>query len=335
MDVKLLIDAIMRQTTVLIAQLSTSVGIRAPLAHVADQVFVDLASEIEAQGVGRKVAADMFGLALRSYQKKMQRLTASATFREKTLWEGVLDFLTQHGGATRERLEARFRYDSERDLAAVLNDLVSQGLVYSTGRGTTAVYGISSEADRSRVAQRDRTESVQSMLWLALYRRPMSRAEVATSLALEPALVETALDALIQDGRLREEDGRLRAETFLVPVGSERGWEAAVFDHFSAVARAIAGKIRRGAPRSEADDEVGGATLTFEIHPGHPHEREVLALLARVRRDVNDLWARVQAENDRIDAASDGGASHAKQRVTFYFGQNVEDIDDSGRGERE
>lgn len=47
MDTKLLIDAIVRQTTVLIAQLSTAAGIRAPLAHVADQVFVALAQEIE------------------------------------------------------------------------------------------------------------------------------------------------------------------------------------------------------------------------------------------------------------------------------------------------
>jgi hypothetical protein len=330
MDVKLLIDAIMRQTTVLIAQLSTSAGIRAPLAHVADQVFVDLASEIEAQGVARKVAADMFGLALRSYQKKMQRLTGSATFREKTLWEAVLDFLTQQGGVTRERLAARFRYDSDRDLAAVLNDLVSQGLVYSTGRGATALYGISSEADRSRVAQHDRSESIQSMLWLALYRRPQPRAEIAATAGLDPAEVEAALNTLIAEGRVREEDERLRAETFLVPVGSERGWEAAVFDHFSAVARAIAGKIRRGAPRSEADDTVGGATLTFEIHPGHPHEHEVLSLLARVRRDVNDLWAKVQVENDRETAPSG-----ARKRVTFYFGQNIEDADDGARGARE
>ena len=75
MDSKLLIDAIVRQTTVLLAQLSTAAGIRAPLAHVADQVFVELAKEIEAQGVGKKIVADMFGLALRGYQKKVQRLT--------------------------------------------------------------------------------------------------------------------------------------------------------------------------------------------------------------------------------------------------------------------
>ena len=47
----------------------------------------NLAREIEAQGVARKVAADMFGLALRSYQKKIQRIAQSATDSEQTLWE--------------------------------------------------------------------------------------------------------------------------------------------------------------------------------------------------------------------------------------------------------
>jgi hypothetical protein len=71
MNSRLLIDAIVQQTTVLIAQLSTAAGIRAPLAHIADQVFLELSREIERQGVSRKVAADMFGLALRGYQKRV------------------------------------------------------------------------------------------------------------------------------------------------------------------------------------------------------------------------------------------------------------------------
>ena len=37
-----------------------------------------------------------------------------------------------------------------------------------------------------------------------------------------------------------------------------------MFDHFSAVARAIAAKVQKRALRSEASDVVGGATLTFE-----------------------------------------------------------------------
>ena len=89
MDLKLLIDGIVRQTTVLIAQLATSGGVRAPLAHVAGQVFVELARELEAQGVSRKVSADMFGMALRAYVRKVQRLSESTTFRGRSLWEST------------------------------------------------------------------------------------------------------------------------------------------------------------------------------------------------------------------------------------------------------
>jgi hypothetical protein len=322
MDAKLLIDAIVRQTTVLIAQLSTAAGIRAPLAHVADQVFLDLASEIEAQGVGRKVVADMFGLALRSYQKKVQRLTESATVRDRTLWEAVLDFLAKEGSASRERIFERFRRDPEIDVAAVLADLVSQGLVYSTGKGKTAVYGVSSEADRGRVAEHARHETATSMVWLAIYRKPSTRDELSQALPFATTLIDDAVATLLAEGRVRNTDGRYSAETFLVPVGSELGWEAAVFDHFSAVANAIIAKVRRGT-RSDAKDVVGGATLTFEIAPGHPNEKEVYGLLHRVRKDVNDVWARVMQHNEKhpVDEA-------AKVKVTVYFGQNVEGADE-------
>lgn len=43
MNVRLLIDSVVRQTTVLLAQLATNGGARAPLAHVANQVFLELA----------------------------------------------------------------------------------------------------------------------------------------------------------------------------------------------------------------------------------------------------------------------------------------------------
>ena len=327
MDAKLLIDAIVRQTTVLIAQLSTSAGIRAPLAHVADQVFLDLASEIEAQGVARKVVADMFGLALRSYQKKVQRLTESATVRDRTLWEAVLAYLSEQGSVSREQLFTRFRRDPEQDVAAVLIDLVSQGLVYSTGKGKTAVYGASSELDRGRVAEHARAETVMSMVWLALYRTPSTRVDLGAALPFPVGLVDAAVDALVAEGRVRRDGEVLSAESFVVPVGAEQGWEAAVFDHFSAVASAIAAKVRRGA-RSDARDIVGGATLTFELSPGHPDLEEVYGILARVRRDVNDIWARVMQYNEKhpLDDAH-------KIKVTVYFGQNVNDPDEGVRME--
>ena len=35
----------------------------------------------------------MFGMALRTYQRKTQRLRESATVRGRSLWEAVLEFL--------------------------------------------------------------------------------------------------------------------------------------------------------------------------------------------------------------------------------------------------
>src|SRR5688500_2738768 len=55
MNSRLLIDAFVRQTMVLIAQVATMAGVRTPLAHVANQVFLDLTQALEQQGLGRKV----------------------------------------------------------------------------------------------------------------------------------------------------------------------------------------------------------------------------------------------------------------------------------------
>src|SRR5262245_59257670 len=142
MHIKMLIDSIMQQTTVLIGQLSTAAGIRAPLARIADQVFVDLAHELENQGVGRRVAADMFGMALRAYQKKLRRLTESQSAADRTLWGAVLEHVRQAGRARKADLLKRFARDGEREVGAILADLVGSGLIYQTGRGLDALYGI-------------------------------------------------------------------------------------------------------------------------------------------------------------------------------------------------
>jgi hypothetical protein len=330
MNVRLLIDGIVRQTTILIAQLSTTAGVRAPLARLADQVFLDLAREIEAQGIGRKVVADMFGLALRSYQKKIQRLTESATEQNRTLWQAVLDFL-RDGSKTRARIVERFHDDGEREVGAVLNDLVSSGIVYCTGRGDAALYGLSSEADLHAVAAEEDLRSVSNVVWLEVFRGDArTERDLVQRLGVEPEVVAGAVELARREHRLsRREDGTLDATDVVIPVGATEGWEAAVLDHFRAVSTAIATKASRGRPSTEAD-ETGGATLTFSLHRGHPHEAAVRALLSTVRAQVNALWRQV----------ADYGEQHTFEedvKVTFYFGQIVTQSDpepaDAARGE--
>ena len=174
MDSARLIDSIVRQTTILIAQLSTSAGLRAPLAHIADQVFLELSREIEAQGVSRAVAADMFGMALRGYQRKVQRLRESLTVQGFTLWEAVLEHVRRHEGSTLGELLARFEPDGEEHLRSVLRDLQRSGLLYATGRGMSTVYGLSSTQDRQRMRGNDDEEALRPSVWAAIYHRSQS-----------------------------------------------------------------------------------------------------------------------------------------------------------------
>lgn len=328
MNSKLLIDAIVHQTTVLIAQLSTASGIRAPLAHVADQVFLELSREIEAQGVSRKVAADMFGLAIRTYQKKVQRLTESVTLRDRTLWEAVLEHLQVSGGASRRELLARFHGDDPVVVGSVLNDLVSSGLVYKTGAGDVTVFGITQEQDLARALREQGRESLVPVVWVVVYRSgSITRAALRDQLAVEDEALGEALAQLEASGQVQRmgegEAAAYRAAQFVVPVNAEHGWEAAVFDHFQTVVRAIGTKVRRGKARSTQADVVGGATLGFDLHAAHPQREEVLGLLARVRAEVNELWGRVEAHNAQHPIADDD-----KMEVSFYFGQCVTEPDE-------
>jgi hypothetical protein len=333
METRHLIDTVVQQTTLLIAQLATSAGIRAPLANIADQVFLDLASEIEQQGVTRNVVADMFGMALRTYQKKVSRLRASVTQTERTLWQSVLQFVRDNGGATRNEVLAAFALDDERHVVAVLADLIATGLVYGTGRGQHAAYRPTSAGDQQRLSEEQARDALLHLIWLEIGDRAgVTRAELRDRFAARGAGVDAALDALIADGRVQVErtgaGERLRTQRVLIPAGSESGWETAVFDHFRAVCTAIANKLRSGGPGSDKQHLIGGTTLCFEVYPGHPDEAEVKGLLARFREEAFEVWNRVSQCN-----AQHPVPDAERTKVVFYFGQNVIDPQSEMEGE--
>jgi hypothetical protein len=317
MHPKLLIDAITRQTTVLIAQLSTSAGLRAPLAHVADQVFVELARELESQGLGKKVVADMFGMALRGYQKKIQRLALTVGSRDRTLWETVLEHVQQRQPISRLKLLEHFRLEGDEVVASVLRDLVQSGLLSVSGHGPGSVYRLTTESERRVLLETNDQENLAPMLWATVYHNPgLGLSELSALLNVREEELQAAVSALVTSDKLTETDGRLSAKALLVPVGSESGWEAAVFDHFQAVASAIAAKLRAGTLKSDARDRLGGATLTFDVSASHPCAEDVLALLSRVRTELNELWNRVHQHN-----AVHPVPESERIRVRFYFGQ--------------
>jgi len=324
MNPQILIDAIVRQTTVLVARLSTVEGVRSPLGHIANEVFVGLVNELESQGVSKKVIADMFGMALRSYRQKVQRLGESVTTRGVTLWTAVQRFLAERGSASRTELFAKFQHDEEASIRGILNDLVESGLIVRTGRGDDTRFRIATAEelrDVEALADSRPQDSNAALVWVHIYREgPMSLDRIAQLVPLSRATIESAVEALVADGRIRRETSengdQFAAEHVLIPVGETAGWEAAVVDHHGAVLNAIAAKLSKRTRISAAADEVGGTTLTFDLWPGHPREQEVRNLLRSTRAQLLPLW-------EEVDAYNRGHVGKETYKVHFYCGQYV------------
>lgn len=320
MNVELLIHAIVRQTTILIAQLATSHGLRAPLAQIANQVFVDLVRELERQGVSRKVSADMFGMGLRTYRRTIQRLSESSTERGRSLWEIVLEYIRDNALVNRQQVLQRFAHDDEAQVKAVLRDLSESQLIFSSGTGVGTAYRAAT-AEETAVLQSQRGPEGNDELLLALMYRepPLTAGEIAALAQTDEASVEASLARLCASGRVDQLEGdvpRYHGRALVIPLGAPAGWESAVFDHFKALVTTVLCRLRENRPTA-LEDRIGGSTYTIAVWDGHPLSEEVHGALGQIRRMLGDLRARVEQVNETHTVPSD----HA--RVVIYAGQCV------------
>lgn len=328
MNINILIDAIVRQTTVLIAQLATSAGARASLSQTANQVFLSLVSELKQQGLGNKLIADMFGLSLRTYHSKMRRLSESSTEQGQSLWHAVLSFVQEQKTVTRAEVLTRFARDDERSVRAVLTDLVDSGVVFSKGSGDRVVYRAASPAEYDLGEEQHQAQALSNLVWITVARhRPVARSRLLELTSLDGDQLETALTPLVRDGHVRVDatgsELRYSSEECVIGFGEPAGWEASVFDHYQAVVSALCTKLRRGQMGAQPDEWVGGSTYGFEVWPEHPLHDRVVGFLQATRREARAL----RAEVDRINESS-LRPERGVRRVIAYVGQTVIEADE-------
>lgn len=122
----------------LLAQLADAGGSRAPLSHVAAQVFVELTEELERMGVSRRVSADMFGLGARTHRRKLQRI--GALLPGIPLRESVLEFVRAGQIVFHSDVIAHFTQADETDVSTTLRELCEAGSIIAMGRGIDTAY---------------------------------------------------------------------------------------------------------------------------------------------------------------------------------------------------
>lgn len=317
-NAKLVIDPILGALAGLVARLATQGNARTLVADLPDRFFFHLATALESQGLSKKIVADMCGLALRSYQKRMQRLAESRTDAGRTLWEAVFTFLNERGVVTRSEIERRFARDDPQTLGSVLHDLVESGLVFRAGSGATAIHRAASEGELSLFE--DRREGAEALVWLTIHRHgPIAfEALLQRHRALDEATLEALIEGLLADGRITNDPGErsYRSRQMVMRPGDRSGAAAAIVDHLEAVFMTL-GQALSLSPEDPRRTWTGGSTYTFELTPGDALEDEVRGLLGRLRAELTAL-------RERADSAGPSAtdATHAKgaMRVVIYCG---------------
>jgi hypothetical protein len=196
--------------------------------------------------------------------------------------------------------------------------------VYRSGRGDGSVFRVAEAQDFEHSALEQRREASEYVVWLSVFRHgPIGRPGLADLTRLASDQLDAALATLLADGRIEalrsdEELEQYRSARFDVPVGAAQGWEAALLDHFQAMVSAINMKLRSGRTQALSSDEVGGATYTLDVWPGHPLELEARGLLLETRRRVDALRERIDHHN-----AEHGARPEPRSPVVFYAGQYV------------
>jgi hypothetical protein len=292
MSFDLLLVAIVREASALIAAAATHKGARTSLAHLGDHLFYGLARELHALGVRRRVAADMLGMAPRAYLRKLRRVEESVTDRGRCLWEAVYEYASEHGPVTRTALHERFHRDDAEALRGVLSDLEETGAILCEGRGGNATFRAATppELEGHLKAFGDATAA---LVWTFIHHEgPTTRAELQRH-GIKPSDLERALTQLLASGRVRAEEvegeTRFRSAAYKIPIGTNS--HGAILDHFHGVTKAL------GTILNHPDEPAAASTYKFDVWPGHPMADESKELFREWRRRASELMERIDSYN--------------------------------------
>lgn len=298
METRTLIHALVREFADLLAELATHDGMLVSVADVPDRLFLELSRAIERRGIGRKVVADLFGVTLRSLQRKTARVGDDVEVETRTAWSDALAFLHERGPVSRAAFEQALRRYDTATLASVLHGLEAGGAIVRRGSGSSATLDVA-DAGPGSEDPGTAARALEALVWVTVYRRgPLEREALLQLVPAASERVEDAIAALHLDGRVRVvRDGErtmYESTQFAVPSGTAFGFEAAVFDQVNAVLSTITGRLAGRTPRRDA---TGGSTYTLDVWEGHPCHEEALSLLSDFRERMGELKSRVERHN--------------------------------------
>jgi len=252
-----LIRLITRQAMKLVARLAIVHDRRSSLAKISDIAFLELNHELEILGLRKKVIADMFGLALRSYQQKVNRLQESTAWDLRSLWTSVYDYLNKAKQASRKTVFDRYSAADERVLSSILADLSTSGFLSKSEKGGDTIYTVSADNMESKPTLNQ--ACTLNLVWTYIYTYPrVSRKNIGERLGLDTATVENVLSDLESTNRIErivDDEGECFVAPWCIQEAGEgvMGMLSGMYHHFQSICSALAIKLEQTIDTSAID----------------------------------------------------------------------------------
>lgn len=331
MSERVLFRVLVSQSARLIARIITLTNARPNLAHLQEDFFYELSVHLQNYGVPRRVAADMFGLAMRSYLRRIKKYNDELSDREHqlSLWQIVYSKISESPDIQRQKLLDSFSFSHRDSVCSVLKHLCEAGLVTEHRRD-----GVISYSARERDANELDVDEVAQYLWVMIFVHDESSfpheqlLDEAIPLFGEQ-MVSAGLDLLIDDGCVDKllHDGTCSYSTVRSNPEQPFGWLVAISIHLDSVFEAVITKLTMMQSEADLDADVRGGTWTFKLRGDHPFKDRVSHLFDGYQKNVKELFASVHQYNESHPDHDDSD----EYQVDFYMGQGVRYLDPSSR----
>ncbi len=317
----------------LVAELFATLKVNDPLrmdfADIAHKTLYDIVDVLRSEGMTTEVIAESLGMTISGFYKKVKELRDlydrppdATTGRRGTqsLMEKVYAFVDQNStpvrAVTYHRVSENFRRVPPERLNAVLRVLVQFNLLSVSGHGDRREFRTVPRDDSAGATYHD--------LVVTLYREgPLTLEELSRKLLMDEAQCKALLAELDANEGLETRvasDGKTRykAVAYHIPVDTPEGFEAALWDHFSAMCRAMSKKVRQARYQAVSDETLGGTTYSFDVPVDSPEFAEIAGFLRDTRTQLERWLAAVQPY------LHDREVARPVARITIYAGQMVE-----------
>ena len=238
----------------LVAELFATLKVNDPLrmdfADIAEKTIYDIVEVLRAEGLTNEEIAASLDLSIAGFYRKLKDLRetyaspgTNGQERRGTLWERIYGFLLREtggapgAGVRYTAIEREFGFLTPDRLGSILRYLVKFGRLSVSGHGASASY---------RIVVRERAEGASYHdAVVMLYRDgPLALAELGVRLEQAEDRCAEWIERLRAAGRLETTtpaggEPAYRAISYHIEPDSAVGYEAALWDHFQAVCRAI------------------------------------------------------------------------------------------------